>query len=338
MPKDKVTNIKGGLGQFKSKISSHEGLVAVHFWADWAQQCGPMDEAINILSDDKQLKSVLFLRVEAEEEADVSMEYEVAAVPTFLFFANGKVIERVEGAKVADVTKKVRELSSRVNLMAKLPSSNAKPVQTTVGAGDLNSRLKMLINSSPCMLFMKGSPGAPECGFSRQTIDLLKKFKADYGYFDILRDNEVRQGLKEYSKWPTFPQLYINGELIGGLDILRELDESGELKTMLPKKQSLEDKLKRLINQSGVVVFMKGSPDEPKCGFSRQLIGILSEIDVPFTTFDILKDDEVRQGLKTFSNWPTYPQVYVKGELIGGLDIIEELNDSGELVSTLKAV
>lgn len=68
---------------------------------------------------------------------------------------------------------------------------------------------------------------------------------------------------------------------------------------------------------------MKGSPNAPRCGFSRTLVGILNELNAKYETFDILEDEEVRQGLKTFSNWPTYPQVYVNGEFIGGLDIIK---------------
>ncbi len=81
---------------------------------------------------------------------------------------------------------------------------------------------------------------------------------------------------------------------------------------------------------------MKGDPDNPKCGFSRTLMEILKETKVDFKTFDILRDEEVRQGLKKFSDWPTYPQVYVKGELIGGLDIIKELKEAGDLEQTLK--
>ena len=73
------------------------------------------------------------------------------------------------------------------------------------------------------MLFMKGSPQAPRCGFSRQMVELLAEVKATYGYFDVLTDETVRQGIKAYSNWPTFPQLYINGELVGGLDICKEL-------------------------------------------------------------------------------------------------------------------
>ena len=82
---------------------------------------------------------------------------------------------------------------------------------------------------------------------------------------------------------------------------------------------------------------MKGDPETPRCGFSRQAVALLQEAKVQFTTFDILKDEEVRQGLKTFSNWPTYPQLYGDGKLLGGLDIMKELHEEGELVSSLPA-
>lgn len=79
------------------------------------------------------------------------------------------------------------------------------------------------------MLFMKGSPAAPECGFSNQCVQLLAKYNAEYGHFNIFSDQEVREGLKSFSNWPTYPQLYVQGKLIGGLDILKELDEEEEL-------------------------------------------------------------------------------------------------------------
>ena len=79
------------------------------------------------------------------------------------------------------------------------------------------------------------------------------------------------------------------------------------------------------VDSSDVVLFMKGSPDAPRCGFSRQIVEILQAEKVAFGHFDILTDEEVRQGLKTFSNWPTYPQLYAEGSLIGGLDIVKAL-------------
>jgi Grx4 family monothiol glutaredoxin len=79
---------------------------------------------------------------------------------------------------------------------------------------DLSDRLKSLINQNKVTLFMKGSPMEPRCGFSRQTIEILKSQNCEFGYFDILSDNDVREGLKKYSNWPTYPQLYINGYLL----------------------------------------------------------------------------------------------------------------------------
>ena len=97
----------------------------------------------------------------------------------------------------------------------------------------LDDRLKELINSNRVMLFMKGLPSSPRCGFSRQIVALLESEGVSYGSFDILTDEEVRQGLKTYSDWPTFPQLYVGGELIGGLDIVEEMKEDGTLKDAL---------------------------------------------------------------------------------------------------------
>jgi Grx4 family monothiol glutaredoxin len=187
------------------------------------------------------------------------------------------------------------------------------------------------------MLFMNGTHDEPKCGFSRKVVDILREVKVEFNSFDILSDEEVRQGLKVYSNWSSFPQLYIKSELIGGSDIVLEMQKSGELEKVLAEKGvvSLEDRLKKLVNSSPVMLFMKGTPDSPQCGFSSKVVNVLKAEGIKFGSFDILGDEEVRQGLKKFSNWPTFPQLYYKGELIGGCDIILELNSNGELGSTL---
>ena len=83
------------------------------------------------------------------------------------------------------------------------------------------------------MIFMKGVPSAPRCGFSKKICAILDSYNAPYGAFDVLTDEEVRQGLKEYSDWPTYPQLYVDGELVGGLDIVQEMVDDGELEKLL---------------------------------------------------------------------------------------------------------
>jgi len=193
------------------------------------------------------------------------------------------------------------------------------------------------------MLFMKGSPEEPRCGFSRKVVAALEETGVPFGHFDILSDEEVRQGLKKFSDWPTYPQLYVNGEFLGGCDIVLEMAQEGELREALSAKQgtegggSLEDRLGQLVRSSSVMLFMKGSPEEPRCGFSRKVVAALEETGVPFGHFDILSDEEVRQGLKKFSDWPTYPQLYVNGEFLGGCDIVLEMAQEGELRESLGA-
>ncbi|XP_015775271.1 PREDICTED: glutaredoxin-3-like [Acropora digitifera] len=237
-------------------------LTVIHFYAPWSPQCTQMNDVMSELAKDNS--HVKFYKLEAENLPEVSHKYEISAVPTFLLFKNQKVVDRLDGANAPSLTKKVQHHANVVTPAVTLEQEIKQ---------DINTRLKNIINGAPCVLFMKGSPQEPLCGFSRQMVDLLNSNGAKFSHFDILSDNEVRQGLKAYSNWPTYPQLYVSGEFVGGLDIVKKRN-----------------------------------------------------------SFCI---SQVRQGLKEYSNWPTYPQVYVKGELIGGLDIIAELDNEGELESSM---
>src|SRR5258708_13698949 len=94
-------------------------------------------------------------------------------------------------------------------------------------------RIKSQLSASPVVLYMKGTPDFPQCGFSAQTVAALRACKAQFAHVNIFEDPEVREALKSYSNWPTFPQLYVNGELVGGCDIAIEMYKSGELKQLL---------------------------------------------------------------------------------------------------------
>lgn len=98
---------------------------------------------------------------------------------------------------------------------------------------DVNERIKQQLDSFPVLLYMKGTPDFPQCGFSARTVAALRAVDARFAYVNIFEDPEIREGLKAFSNWPTFPQLYVNGELIGGCDITVELYESGELAEMV---------------------------------------------------------------------------------------------------------
>ena len=95
-------------------------------------------------------------------------------------------------------------------------------------------------------------------------------------------------------------------------------------------------RIEEMLNKNKTFLFMKGSPAFPMCGFSSLAVAILQELDVPFESFDILQDEEIRQGIKEYGNWPTIPQLYHNKELIGGSDIMMEMFETGELGDVLK--
>jgi monothiol glutaredoxin len=101
---------------------------------------------------------------------------------------------------------------------------------------DTNARIQTLVDSNDVLLFMKGTPLFPQCGFSNRAVSILNHLGVEFGSVDVLQDQEVRQGIKAFSDWPTIPQLYVKGEFVGGSDIMMEMYESGELAQLLEDK------------------------------------------------------------------------------------------------------
>ena len=102
---------------------------------------------------------------------------------------------------------------------------------------DIKNEIKKLIDTNDVCLFMKGVPDAPQCGFSMTVSNILKHLNVNFKSVNVLDDQNLRQGIKEFSDWPTIPQLYIKGEFIGGCDIVKEMFENGELKNLLEGKK-----------------------------------------------------------------------------------------------------
>ncbi len=97
----------------------------------------------------------------------------------------------------------------------------------------------------------------------------------------------------------------------------------------------ISDRIQSEINSQDVVLFMKGTPVMPQCGFSAAVVGVLSHIGVQFRGINVLEDEQIREGIKVYSDWPTIPQLYVKGEFMGGCDIVREMYETGELLEML---
>ena len=104
---------------------------------------------------------------------------------------------------------------------------------------NVNEKIKDIINKNNIVLFMKGTPEAPQCGFSMTVSNILKHLKVKFEGVNVLESNDIRQGIKDYTDWPTIPQLYVKGEFIGGCDIVKEMFEKGELKKLFESKSLL---------------------------------------------------------------------------------------------------
>lgn len=223
-------------------------LLAISFHTSWAAPCKQMNEVFAAIAQATPTSKAIFVSIDAEEVPDISEEYEVSAVPFFVLVKNGKTLRQISGADPKELNDAITSHSggAAANATPAIPPAQKVTAPTSTETTDstgpngtaasseegsteetepeesLNERLTKLVNAAPVMLFMKGTPAAPQCGFSRQLVALLRENNIRYGFFNILKDDEVRQGLKEFSDWPTYPQLYHGGALVGGLDIIKE--------------------------------------------------------------------------------------------------------------------
>lgn len=247
---------------FKSTLSSNPStLTVLYFHTPWAAPCTQMRTILTALASTYTTPETApsFLSINAEDLPDISESYDVTAVPFLVLVRDNKTLETVSGSDAAKVRAAVERhagIKGNAGQAGIPPPLTATPRKDTNGSAptttkdlssyapkpsdpatapayssettsqskeELHNRLSSLVKAAPVMLFMKGTPSAPQCGFSRQLVSLLRENGVKYGFFNILADDEVRQGLKEFADWPTFPQLWTNGELVGGLDIVSHI-------------------------------------------------------------------------------------------------------------------
>ncbi|KAI1430102.1 glutaredoxin [Xylaria sp. FL1777] len=219
-------------------------LLIISFHAPWAAPCAQMATVLKTLAAEYPANGeTSWVAINAEELSDISETYDVTAVPYLVLQRNDQVLEAVSGSSAVKVRTAIEtHAKATINGTTATASTNGatnsitdskaaeEPAVAEVEAevdpakakDELFKRLGELVKAAPVMLFMKGTPSSPQCGFSRQLVALLRERSVKYGFFNILADDEVRQGLKEFADWPTYPQLWMDGELVGGLDIIKE--------------------------------------------------------------------------------------------------------------------
>lgn len=212
----------------KTVTGSNDHLLVFLFTADWAPQSSQLVDALTELMKNQNIGAIKYFKIEAESLPNVCKEYGIKSIPSTLLVSKGNAVTIVEGSDVTAVTKKIKEVAFK-----EFPFTVSQIPTSAKDATSLNDRLKALVNRSPVILFIKGDRDTPRCGFTRQLLQIVQSLNIDFDTFDILSDEEVRQGLKSFSNWPTYPQVYVKGNLIGGLDVVKELHELGELEDTL---------------------------------------------------------------------------------------------------------
>jgi len=411
-------------------LHNFDKLFVLVFFAEWHEPSVHLTNVTKSLAKQYEGKCI-FVSVNADEQQleALSQKFNVELVPTVIFMKSTKeVLHRIEEDSPATLSTKVEEYYN--SFKAAFETEKTR----------MFAKIEEILKSFPLVIFIKGSPEAPKCGFSEQLLDQLRELRLKFQHFDILSDENVRNWLRYYASWITYPQVYVQGKLVGGLDVtkekiksgefqalvqplnlkdepasvaqriigttnvvaiikgkvsspgnaeseelvkilqetgirfssfdldtadeallaalkeklgadsypclvveknllgdlnkIRELNQNKELTGKIPKDDlvlSINEKLKELINSNPIMVFMKGSPDAPQCGFSRRMVELLNKHNVGYGHFNIFSDNVVRERLKEYSDWKTYPQLYVDGEFLGGLDIALEMDASGEL-------
>lgn len=214
--------------QFQELLSKDlKRISLIYFWTSWAEPCVQMNQVVEELA--KAYPRLLALRVEAEEQADISDSFDINSVPTCLVIQGHALLARIEGGDAAQLKETItKHLESNPSPTTSHPPS--PPSSET--EEQLEARMHSIMNQSAVVLFMKGEPNAPRCGFSRSAVALLREKDVTFTHFDILSDENVRQGLKRLNDWPTFPQFIVQGEFVGGLDVVKEMKDSGEFEAV----------------------------------------------------------------------------------------------------------
>lgn len=204
------------VAQIDAVLQAAQGGAIVLIGASWCEPCQPLKEYLTALPGYPHVKKIY---VDAEAVPDYAERENIDSVPHVLFFrqeaGKPKRIAEISGAKMKEIELNVRCLFD--------------PTLDCPAGVPINDHLAKLLKKDKIMLFITGTPSLPRCGFTGKLMELIHKHGVSYTFFDVWANEDICQGLKNLSGWPTYPQVYINGELIGGLDICTQMDHEGQL-------------------------------------------------------------------------------------------------------------
>ncbi|KAJ5618654.1 thioredoxin [Penicillium herquei] len=213
----------------KADLSSYQAsipppsLLVLHLYTPWTAyttNLGPLLSSIASQCPATTPPIISFLNINAKKLPEIAKEYGISKAPCILFLRGGEILESIRETNATVIDSAIQRHSGITTSL--IPATPEKPALSSEQLEAIFVRLEKLVRTSPVMLFMKGTPQSPACRFSRRLVASLNERNIEYGSFNILSDSDVREGLKEFGDWPTFPQLWVDGEMVGGLDVVQE--------------------------------------------------------------------------------------------------------------------
>lgn len=267
----------------------------------------------------------LIIFIDIEKCPDLVKNFQVLVIPTVILSdANKKQIKRLENIQANELI-----LSLEDDLI--LFKSNF-----SIEKQRMFEKIDTILGINPIMIFIKGTPQEPKCGFTSSLLEIVKGFSLNFGYFNILEDEDIRNWLRYYSKWNTYPQFYINKKIIGGLDVIKDLIAKSKFEELLPincRKNNPEMKIQRILEEcmSKIVVFLKDLASDD----SKTMMKLLKDNGVKFVISEVRNDEILEKFLLESFKEKNLPLCFIKGEFIGN---IQKTRDFCEKKNILKMI
>ena len=299
----------------KLKAQCLDCPIILLMWASWDSH------SQNLLSMLQEMpsvyKNVQVAYVDCDEAEDLVDELNVDTVQTVVVLhpigSEARSTEKIEGIRAETLTELVEKENKAYDGWYELEKKKA--------FRDIEAH----IATYPFFIFIKGSKEEPKCKFTRRLVEMLRKPGYDYRTFNILADQRIRQWLKVYSNWPTFPQMYIDQKFVGGIDVVTELVEGDEFDEMVPescKPLPPKEKLAKMLKQSKLVLLLNGTVENPKDDASKALIEKINTLNCEYSIVDVTSDPEFVTHL---AKGQQVPYVYMDGVPACGIDGVDQL-------------
>ena len=205
-------------------------------------------------------------------------------------------------------------------------------------------RIGTALAKSVVVIFIKGTKRKPFDGYQREAIEILDQSKVRYTVYNVLYDPDLREILKEMSRFSSYPQLFIDKKFVGGLNFLKQASVAGGLASVIPSTEvmlPMREKIEKLIKKGRIMLFIEGTLDFPTEMQSEEIVNIVRDARYTYPkedlhSFDLNQDAEIRPALLDYCKFRVTPQLYVMERLVGGLEVVRELHEQGRLKQLLE--